>query len=43
MKKLGSITRIIGWLIRYAPVVIVIVQALEMIKTEIQKLSADDE
>lgn len=42
MKKLGSITKIIAFLIRYAPVVIVIVQALEMVKSEITKISENE-
>lgn len=43
MKKIGNITRIIGLAIRFAPVIITVIKALEMVKKELETLKEEDD
>lgn len=42
MQKLKGITKVIGFVLKYAPVIFVIIEALEMIKTKISELETPE-
>lgn len=41
MQKIKGITRIIGLAIKYAPIIITIVKALEMVQDELNRLKEE--
>lgn len=43
MKKLGAITRIIGLIIKFAPIIITISEALGLVKSELEKIKNQNE